>query len=87
MIKKRLTKKLFMLKKLIVDITRGDNFYLISKEIHENKLGTYYLIFDEQSVRGGKDQALITTFDKNGIPLKNDNQNVYLERVFWSIFI
>lgn len=71
MIKKKLTKKIFMFKKLIIDITRGDNFYSISEEIHGNKLGTYYFIFDEQSVRNGKNQALITSFDKDGIPLNN----------------
>ncbi len=60
-----------MLKKLIIDISRGDDFYIISEEIHESKLGTYYFIFDEISVRGGKDQALINSFDKNGIPLNN----------------
>ena len=83
MIKKRLTKKLFMLKKLIVDITRGDNFYLISKEIHENKLGKYYLIFDEKSVRGGKDQALITSFDKDGIPLNNTYIDVESDKLVY----
>ena len=83
MIKRKLAKKLFMLKKLIVDITRGDDFYIISKEIHENKLGTYYFIFDEQSVRGGKDQALITSFDEDGIPLNNTYIDVESDKLVY----
>lgn len=58
-----------MAKKLWRDLTRGKDFYPISSETHSKKLGEYYFVFDEIRVRTGKDQALITSFDKNGIPL------------------
>lgn len=64
-----LLKKLFMAKKLYQDLTRGKNFYAISEDVKSKILGEYYLVFDEQRVRTGKDQALITDFDEDGIPL------------------
>ena len=62
-------KKIFMLNKLYQDLGRGKDFYPIAKEVQSQILHEYYLIFDETRVKTGKDQALITDFDQNGIPL------------------
>ena len=69
-----------MAKKLYQDLTRGKNFYSISEDVTSEILGGYYFLFDEDRVRTGKDQALITDFDQDGIPLnksyidvENDN--------------
>ena len=64
-------KKFFMIKKLYKDIARGENFYSICDDIHGSILGQYYFVFDEKRVRSGKDQSLISSFDKDGIPLNN----------------
>ena len=58
-----------MLNKLYKDLTRGKNFYSIADDVHSQQLREYYFVFDESRVRTGKDQALITDFDENGIPL------------------
>lgn len=78
-----LKKKFFMLNKLYRDITRGKNFYPIADDVYSEELGEYYFVFDESRVRSGKDQALITDFDENGIPLNksyidvNNDQLIY----------
>lgn len=58
-----------MFNKVLWDIRRGKNFYPIAEDISSKKLCEYYFIFDEGRVKRGKDQALISDFDQNGIPL------------------
>ena len=53
--------------KLFKDATRIYN-YPISNDLHSQKLGEYYFVFDEERVSKGKDQANIQRFDKNGVP-------------------
>ncbi|MDA3871653.1 MAG: D-glucuronyl C5-epimerase family protein, partial [Candidatus Marinimicrobia bacterium] len=43
--------------------------YKISHDLKSNQLSDYYFIFQEKRVSEGKDQALISNFDKNGIPI------------------
>jgi len=64
-----LKKKIFMLKKALRDLRRKDNYYTIADDLTSQTLGEYYFVFDELRIRDGKDQALITTTDENGIPL------------------
>jgi hypothetical protein len=78
-----LKKKLFMLNKLYRDLTRGKNFYTIAKEVHSQELGEYYFVFDEARVRSGKDQALITDFDENGIPLNKTYVDVESDKLIY----
>ena len=62
--------------KLIKDATRIYN-YPISNDLHSQKLGEYYFVFDEKRVRRGKDQANIRKFDKNGIPYFKGTKDYY----------
>jgi hypothetical protein len=64
-----LNKKTFMLKKFITDLQSPKKRYPISSDLHSQQLGHYYFIFDEKRVASGKDQKLISKFDKNGIPI------------------
>jgi hypothetical protein len=65
----QLKKIIFMLSKFIYDLTRPQKTYLISDDVHANKLGEYYFIFKEERIMQGKDQRLIKKFDQDGIPL------------------
>ena len=58
-----------MLNKIRRDIKAPDDRYKIPKDITSNKLKEYYFIFQENRVSKGKDQPLISKFDKNGIPI------------------
>ncbi|MFH1852170.1 MAG: D-glucuronyl C5-epimerase family protein [Candidatus Neomarinimicrobiota bacterium] len=78
-----LYKKYYMLHKLIWDIKRGDNFYPIGADFRSTELGEYYFVFDEGRVRHGKDQALITDFDENGIPLNSTYIDVAEKRLIY----
>ena len=62
--------------KLIKDATRIYN-YPISNDLHSQKLGEYYFVFDEERVRKGKDQANIQKFDKNGVPYYKYTKEYY----------
>ncbi len=62
-------KLVFMLKKFAVDIKSPKDRYNISKDMYSDKLGEYYFVFEEERVSAGKDQALISKWDKNGIPI------------------
>jgi heparosan-N-sulfate-glucuronate 5-epimerase len=64
-----LNKKIFMLKKIISDINVPKVRYNLTEDIHSEKLGEYYFVFQEKRVSVGKDQALIKKFDENGIPI------------------
>lgn len=72
-----------MLNKLYRDLTRGKNFYTIAQEVHSQELGEYYFVFDEARVRSGKDQALITDFDENGIPLNKTYVDVESDKLIY----
>jgi len=76
-------KKIFMLNKLYQDLTRGKNFYSIAGDVHSQKLGEYYFLFDEARVRTGKDQALIADFDEDGIPLNKTYVDVESDKLIY----
>jgi hypothetical protein len=67
----KLKKLFFMLGKFRDDLRRRNWSYTITNDLHSQKLGEYYFIFEEQRIASGKDQGLIQNFDKNGIPLNN----------------
>lgn len=62
-------KKNFMMKKILHDLHSPKNRYTISEDLHSSDLKEYYFIFDETRISSGKDQALISQFDENGIPI------------------
>lgn len=62
-------KSLFILKKFATDLQSPKVRYNISNDLHSNLLKYYYFIFEEERVSAGKDQALISKFDENGIPI------------------
>lgn len=62
-------KSLFILKKFATDLKSPKVRYNISNDLHSNLLKYYYFIFEEERVSTGKDQALISKFDENGIPI------------------
>jgi hypothetical protein len=64
-----LKKKLFMLDKFRADLKSLKERYKIPDDLHSEKLGYYYFVFEEERVSGGKDQALIKRFDTDGIPI------------------
>ncbi|MCF8241919.1 MAG: D-glucuronyl C5-epimerase family protein [Melioribacteraceae bacterium] len=65
----KIKNKIFMLNKLCVDLRSPKRHYKISDDLHSQKLGQYYFIFDEELVASGKNQRLIKQFDENGIPV------------------
>lgn len=62
-------KILFMLDKVRRDLQTPRQRYPLCEDVHNPQLAEYYFVFDEERVRGGKDQALIKRFDENGIPI------------------
>ncbi|MBC8526539.1 MAG: hypothetical protein ISS28_02285 [Candidatus Cloacimonetes bacterium] len=58
-----------MLKKFATDLKSPKVRYNISNDLHSNLLKYYYFVFEEERVSAGKDQALISKWDNNGIPL------------------
>jgi hypothetical protein len=80
---KKLKKIMFMSRKLAGDFSRKRESYEISKDLHSKNLGEYYFIFHENRISKGKDQALISKFDQDGIPLNKtyidvpDKETVY----------
>ncbi|MCH8011917.1 MAG: hypothetical protein IIA61_08235 [Candidatus Marinimicrobia bacterium] len=72
-----------MLNKLIWDFKRGKIFYRIADVVSSQKLGEYYFVFDEERVRAGKDQALISSYDENGIPLNKTYIDVSKEKLVY----
>ncbi len=62
-------KVVFMFKKMMADFKSPKQRYPIAKDLHSQKLGDYYFVFNENRVSAGKDQALINKFDKDGIPI------------------
>ncbi len=64
-----LKKYLFMFKKFKDDLRRPKKAFALSKDLHSQTLGEYYFLFKEQRIAKGADQALISKFDKNGIPI------------------
>lgn len=62
-------KALFMLKKLVSDFKTPKVRYPIAADLHSQILGDYYFVFREERVSAGKDQALISKFNENGIPI------------------
>lgn len=76
-------KKLFMAGKVIQDLRRGANFYPISSDVKSEKLGEYYLVFDETGIRSGKFQSLIADFDQYGIPLNKTYIDVSSDKLVY----
>jgi len=66
---KNIKKQYFMLKKLIRDIRSDKVIYPLSGDLQSSRLGEYYFVFQEERIAAGKDQALITKFDGDGIPI------------------
>ncbi|MDZ7796359.1 MAG: D-glucuronyl C5-epimerase family protein [Candidatus Marinimicrobia bacterium] len=62
-------KYFFMLDKFCRDIRTPKQRYPIAADLHSKELGEYYFVFDEERVRSGADQPLISRFDENGIPV------------------
>jgi len=62
-------KKIFMLNKLMKDLTRPSESYKLADDFNSQELGYYYFMFEESRISTGKDQALINKFDENGIPI------------------
>ena len=58
-----------MLNKFATDLKSPRERYAISHDLHSNELKHYYFIFEEGRVSKGNDQALISKFDKDGIPI------------------
>jgi heparosan-N-sulfate-glucuronate 5-epimerase len=67
----KLKKLLFMFGKFRTDLKRRNWSYNISNDLHSQKLGEYYFVFEEDRIASGKDQNLIKKFDDNGIPLNS----------------
>lgn len=67
--KNKITKSLFMLNKLWADFKRPRNLYPIPENLHSQKLEYYYFKFSEKELLNGTHQALLKSFDKDGIPL------------------
>ena len=64
-----LKKYSFMFKKFQADLRRPKKAFALSKDLHSQELGEYYFLFKEQRIAAGADQALISKFDENGIPI------------------
>lgn len=62
-------KYIFMLKKFQGDLRRPKKAFALSKDLHSQELADYYFLFKEQRIAAGADQALISKFDENGIPI------------------
>ena len=73
-----------MLKKIISDLKAPKNRYSIPNKIHTNVLEKYYFDFEEKRISKGKDQALLSKFDKNGIPLNKTYIDVKSKEYFYS---
>ena len=58
-----------MFDKFRKDLRRPKQAFPLSKELHSQILGEYYFLFEENRIAAGEDQALISTFDENGIPI------------------
>jgi hypothetical protein len=58
-----------MIRKSINDWRSPRIIYNLSEDISSNYLGEYYFKFEEKRVAAGKDQKLISKFDKDGIPI------------------
>lgn len=72
-----------MVRKLIRDMKRPGDSYTIADDVSSQRLGEFYFVFDEDRVRKGKDQALITDFDENGIPLNKTYVDVESEELVY----
>lgn len=64
----KVNKIVFMLRKLKDDIFSRKDVYKISDDLHSNKLGEYYFLFEEEPSKLNK---LIAGFDENGIPVNS----------------
>jgi len=67
--KNKITKTAFMLNKLWSDFKRPRNLYIIPDILTSQKLDYYYFKFSEKELLDGTHQALLKTFDEDGIPL------------------
>lgn len=61
-------KVVFMLNKLYHDLKSSGDVYKISSDLHSQKLGEYYFLFEEDPAKLNR---LITGFDENGIPVNS----------------
>ncbi|MCF7833235.1 MAG: D-glucuronyl C5-epimerase family protein [Candidatus Marinimicrobia bacterium] len=58
-----------MFGKFMTDLRRPKQAFQLSKELHNQTLGEYYFLFEEDRIAAGADQKLISKFDDNGIPI------------------
>ncbi|MGC9363745.1 MAG: D-glucuronyl C5-epimerase family protein [Fidelibacterota bacterium] len=65
----KIRKIFFMLTKFRSDLKTPKLRYAIAEDVHSSDLTWYYFLFKEERVSAGKDQALISKFDENGIPV------------------
>ena len=65
----RMKRFIFMLDKFRRDIRTPRQRYPIAEDLHSPELGYYYFVFSEARVSSGADQPLISSFDRNGIPV------------------
>lgn len=64
----KLKKIWFMGKKLVTDVMANAEPYKISEDLHSEKLGEFYFLFEEDPAKLNK---LINDFDENGIPVNS----------------
>lgn len=64
---KKINKAVFMARKLIKDIKRDKDIYKLTDDLHNERLGEYYFLMDEQELLAGHSQNYF--FDEQGIPV------------------
>lgn len=62
-------KNIFMFNKFRADLRRPKKAFELSNDLHSQELAEYYFLFKEKRIAAGADQALISKFDENGIPI------------------
>jgi len=67
----KVTKSFFMLNKMWSDFRRPRKLYPIPENLTSQELNYYYFKFSEKELIDGTHQALLKTFDDNGIPLNS----------------
>ena len=65
----KIKKCIFMLNKIFTDIKAPKQTYELNSDNSPRILKYYYFLFEEIRLSKGKDQKLISKFDKNGIPI------------------
>ena len=65
----KIKKHIFMLNKIFTDIKAPKQTYELNSDNGSRILKHYYFLFEEIRLSKGKDQKLISKFDKDGIPI------------------